>query len=364
MIYREYGKTGKKISILGFGGMRFANVDDSDACVEMMVEAAKGGVNYFDTAPAYFGVKSELAFGRGFAELKSRKLPFYSATKTMASRPKEIRREIEAQLGRLGLSSIDFYHIWCILELENLKARKKDGVLDEFRKLKEEGLIRHIAVSSHLIGDDIRELLEEGVFEGVLFGYSAYNFNAREKAFDAIRKRNLGCVVMNPLGGGIIPQNPSVFEFIRTRPDQDIVEAALHFQFSHKEITCSLVGFGTVEEVRQAVRAAQSFAPVSEREIARIKGGLKEAFADLCTGCGYCDDCPQGVHIPKMMDAYNHGKIYGTARALTERLSWHWNLAPAEAGNCTRCGQCEEACTQHLPIMDRLSEIAGLGAKE
>ncbi len=91
--------------------------------------------------------------------------------------------------------------------------------------------------------------------------------------------------------------------------------------------------------------------------------GKMEAFADLYTGCGYCDDCPQGIPIPKMMDAYNHKKTFGTARALTERLSWHWNLAPAEAGKCTRCGQCEESCTQHLPIMDRLSEIAGIQAK-
>ena len=52
MIYREYGKTGKKVSILGFGGMRFGAVDDLDACVGMMVAAAESGVNYFDTAPA------------------------------------------------------------------------------------------------------------------------------------------------------------------------------------------------------------------------------------------------------------------------------------------------------------------------
>ena len=70
MIYREYGTTGKKCSALGFGGMRFKSIDDTDACVQMMVEAAKGGVNYFDTAPGYFGVKSEQVYGAGFKELR------------------------------------------------------------------------------------------------------------------------------------------------------------------------------------------------------------------------------------------------------------------------------------------------------
>jgi len=77
MIYRNFGKTGKKVSLLGFGGMRFKDIGDHETGVAMMVEAAKGGVNYFDTAPKYFGTKSEVIFGKGFAELKRRKLPFY-----------------------------------------------------------------------------------------------------------------------------------------------------------------------------------------------------------------------------------------------------------------------------------------------
>jgi aryl-alcohol dehydrogenase-like predicted oxidoreductase len=76
MIYREYGTTGKKCSVLGFGGMRFAQIDDHEACVAMMVEAARGGVNYFDTAPAYFGIKSEQVFGEGFSEMRRLGLPF------------------------------------------------------------------------------------------------------------------------------------------------------------------------------------------------------------------------------------------------------------------------------------------------
>ena len=98
MLYKEYGKTGKKLSVVGFGGMRFGSPDDKDACVAMMVEAAKGGINYFDTAPAYFGTRSEERFGNGFRELKRLRLPFYCATKTAKSDEKSIRQEIEQQL--------------------------------------------------------------------------------------------------------------------------------------------------------------------------------------------------------------------------------------------------------------------------
>jgi uncharacterized protein len=363
MIYREYGRTGKKISAIGFGGMRFADVDNREACAAMMAEAAGAGINYFDTAPAYFGKRGEEAFGAGFAELKRRKLPFFSATKTFKSAEADIRRQLDGQLKRLGLEAVDFYHVWCITTLEDWKERKRDGVLAAFRKLKDEHLIRHICVSSHLIGDEIRELLMEGVFEGVLFGYSAYNFNAREKAFEAVAARRLGAVVMNPLGGGLIPQNPRIFDFIRTRKDETVVQAALRFVLSHEAITCALVGFATSAEIRGAVSVVDGFSALPGAEIARIKASLGPAFEDLCTGCRYCDSCPEDIPIPKMMDAYNHRKLEGTEKALRERLDMHWGLAPSAAAACTECGQCEKLCTQHLPIIRRLAEIAALEKK-
>ncbi len=363
MIYREYGKTGKKISVLGFGGMRFKDVKNTDECVEMMREAARAGVNYFDTAPGYFGTKSEKVFGQAFAEFKKQNIPFYCATKTTASDEKSVRKEIDRQLRRLNIDAVDFYHLWCIVSLDDWRQRKEKGVLQTFRKLKDEGLIKHICVSSHLIGEDIRELLMEGVFEGVLFGYSAYNFNTRQAAFQAITKHKIGCVVMNPLGGGIIPNNPDIFDFIKTRPHETVTEAALHFIFSHKEITAALVGFGDREEVREAIKAVETYHEVPTEEIEQIKGRLSSAFQDLCTGCQYCDNCPEGIPIPKLMEAYNQRRLYGNDEALLNRLRWHWAVRTAEAEKCVECGQCEEACTQHLPIIERLKEIVAIGKK-
>jgi hypothetical protein len=357
MLYKNYGKTGKSVSVIGFGGMRFESIDDEDTCVEMMVRAAEGGINYFDTAPLYFGTKSEERFGAGLAELRRRDLPYYLSTKTFATSESAVRKEIDGQLERLGVDHIDFYHIWCITNLDNWRERKNDGVLDAFRKLKDEGIIRHICVSSHLIGDEIRELLMEGVFEGVLFGYSAYNFSTRQKAFDAIREHDLGCVVMNPLGGGLIPNNPDLFSFVKTHDDETTVQAALRFLIAHDDITVSLVGFGSKEHVDEAIAAADGYEPISAEQLAAIKARASANFEGICTGCGYCEGCPEEIPIPKLMDAYNQKLLHGDYKSLLNRLKWHWNVPADEAAKCIECGQCEEACTQHLDITGRLKEI-------
>jgi predicted aldo/keto reductase-like oxidoreductase len=360
MLYREYGQTGKKVSLLGFGGMRFAKIDDHEDCVRMMTAAAEGGVNYFDTAPGYFEIKSETVFGKGFAELRRRKLPFYSATKTFASTGDAIRREIDAQLKRMDVPAIDFYHIWCITSLENWQGRKKDGILKTFRDLKDEGLVRHICVSSHLINEDIKELLLEGVFEGVLFGYSAYNFKTRQKAFDAIREKKLGAVVMNPLGGGLIPQHPELFNFLQ-RPGEGTVAAALRFLWDHQDISVTLVGFQTLEQVREALAAMEAYQPRTAEELEAVKERASVSFEGICTGCAYCDGCPQDIPIPQYMDAYNQKILSADTKGdpIGDRLKWHWSLDRSTAGACVACGQCEQACTQHINIIERLKEIAG-----
>ncbi|MDR1178047.1 MAG: aldo/keto reductase [Spirochaetaceae bacterium] len=360
MLYRDYGKTGKKVSLLGFGGMRFAHIDDHDECIRMMVRAAKGGVNYFDTAPGYFETKSESVFGEGLAELRKRALPYYTATKTFKSTEADLRKEIEGQLRRLNIDAVDFYHVWCITSLDNWQARKKNGILTTLEKFRAEGLIRHICVSSHLIQDEIEELLMEGVFEGVLFGYSAYNFRTREKAFNAVRNKKLGAVVMNPLGGGIIPQHPELFAFLKETADETVAAAALRFLWDHRDISVTLVGFASEADVESALAAMQNYSPSTETALVAKKEKASISLEGLCTGCAYCDDCPQSIPIPRYMDAYNQKLLTTEDSALSQRLAMHWGISPRGAAACIACGQCEAACTQHLPIVRRLAEIAGM----
>jgi len=357
MLYRDYGQTGKKVSLLGFGGMRFSDVDNHDECVKMMLSAAEGGVNYFDTAPGYFGGRSEVVFGKAFPEFKKRNLPFYCASKTFASSESEIRKEIDAQLKRMGIPYIDFYHIWCITSLSSWQQRKNDGIMAAFRKLKDEGLIKHICISSHLIDDEIKELLNEGIFEGVLFGYSAYNFQTRQAAFDVVRERKLGAVIMNPMGGGVIPANPDRFKFIAS-PNESIAVSALRFLWDHKDISSTIVGFSNNDQVVEAVQAMKNYKPRTEAEISAMKAGAQASLEGICTGCVYCDNCPEGIPIPRYMDAYNQKILRGQDDVIASRLRMHWSMDNSLAKKCTACGLCEKACTQHINIIERLKEIA------
>jgi predicted aldo/keto reductase-like oxidoreductase len=142
------------------------------------------------------------------------------------------------------------------------------------------------------------------------------------------------------------------------RPGEGIVAAALSFLWDHPDISTTVVGFQNVEQVRDALAAMEAFKPRTAAELAEVKKGLT-AVEGLCTGCGYCDDCPQGVPIPKFMEAYNQ-KILNPLEKdpIGDRPKWHWNIERSVAAKCTACGQCEKACTQHLNIIERLREIS------
>jgi hypothetical protein len=358
MIYRMYGSTGVEVSAIGFGGMRF-DEEKPDSRASMVKAAYDAGINYFDTAPGYG--ESEKIFGTAFKQMKKTRSqkPFYVSTKSMKDEPQLVRKDIETSLKRMGLDYIDFYHFWYVLSLDEYQRRKANGVLKEFEKLKSEGLIKHICVSTHMTGPDISKMLRDYPFEGILLGYSAMNFAYREAALDAAAKLNRGVVIMNPLGGGLIPQNPERFAFVKTRPDESVVEGALRFLLNDRRITIALVGFGRQSQIKEAVSAVDGYKPIPQKTIKKIRDALNESFNELCTVCRYCDDCPQGIPVPKLMDTYNHYVLTGKEADAVFRLEMHWgfDLGDDFLQNCTECGLCEDACTQKLPIRARLKTL-------
>jgi len=358
MEYRQYGRTGKKVSVVGFGAMRFENPDDMDSMAEAVYLAYKLGINYFDTAPAYCKDKSEDIVG--MAVRKMTPGTFYVSTKCGDSDGGRLRASLERSLKRLNVPRIHFFHIWCVLTMDDWRNRKSGGAVAAALKARDEGLIEHLAVSSHLPGDKLKEVLAEGVFEGVTLGYCAINFPYRLSAVEEAGKLGLGLVTMNPLGGGIIPANAERFGYIKGPGDRSVVEAAIRFNISHPAVTCALVGCSNARHVRQAAAAAEGFRPYPPEHVEAVRSRVMEQFNGLCTGCGYCLPCPSDVDIPKLMDAYNMSILESKPTSISDRLNWHWGMKPEAARLCSLCGACEERCTQHLPIMERLKEIASL----
>lgn len=357
MIYRPYGKTGIDVSVLGFGGMRFADQNNVDECASLVTAAYDAGVTYFDTAIGYG--KSEELFGVALKQMKKTRAarPFYVATKTFAGDESSLRKELETSLTRMGLDYIDFYHVWCILSPDAWKQRQP--VVKAFEKLRSEGLVKHICVSSHMTGPEIQSMLDDYDFAGVLLGYSPMNFSYREAAVEAAAKKNMGVVVMNPLGGGLIPQHPDRFSFVKSRSDETAVEGALRFLINDPRITVTLVGLSSQAQLTEAIRAVDGYAAIPETKIKQIRDSIKASFNELCTGCRYCDECPEDIAVPKFMDAYNQYMLSGKGEDIINRLNWHWGVGPDSdiLSKCVECGRCETACTQHLPIIKRLKEI-------
>jgi predicted aldo/keto reductase-like oxidoreductase len=117
---------------------------------------------------------------------------------------------------------------------------------------------------------------------------------------------------------------------------------------------------GSKAEVDENILAANEYTELSDQRMEDIKRHLYSSLNDMCTGCGYCEGCPVEIPIPRMMDSYNMKILSGEEQEITNRLKYHWGIKAKLAAECIECGQCEERCTQHLPIIERLKEIANL----
>jgi len=354
MEYRTY--KGRRTAALGFGGMRFEDPDNIEKSAETVLRAYELGITYFDTAPGYCKDKSEIIMGEAIKEMKKGSTPFTISTKSSRADGGELREQLETSLKRLNVDTIDYFNCWYVLTKKDWENRKKKGAVQAILKAKEEGLIRHAVFSTHLPGPHIREVIEEGYFEGVTLGYSIINFPFRQEGIEAASQRDMGVVVMNPLGGGVIPQNEDRFGFLKSHKDQNMVDAALHFLLSDPRITVSLVGFRNIADVESAVASVDKFKSYSDDQISRIKNRVETEFNELCTSCMYCNVCPEDIPVWSFMESWNNLKLRGSD-AVGDRIKYHWGTDISELDKCTGCLKCERACTQKLPILERFEDL-------
>ena len=369
MYYKQYGNTDMKVSAVGLGTMRYDEEDIKaghlEKCAEIPLYAFEKGINYWDTAPFYCEDKSEIVTGIALSQIKRSEVYVTSKTNLgtidAGDHPTkdDFRRRLEMSLDRLRTDYIDFYHMWCMLSLKSWE-KHMDAVYGFFEDAKREGLIRNIVFSSHMQGNDIETVVDSGKFKGMLIGYNALNYRFRQSGIEAAYQNGMGVAAMNPLGGGLIPANQEAFAYLAKGTELTVAQAALRFVASHREITVTLAGCTTKEHIDDAVRAVEGLEEKPAREIVKEYEGRGVSLNDLCTGCSYCKGCPNDIPIPKYMDAYNHKILTGDEKGIKDRMDNHWGISKEKAEECIACGKCEEQCTQHLPIIDRLREIAAL----
>ena len=369
MFYKQYGDTQMKVSAIGFGCMRYPEKDvaagNFEKCAQLPLYAYEKGINYFDTAPFYCEDKSEIITGMAIAQMPREKI--FVSSKTNFGTLNNVITEasfmnrLEQSLDRLKTDYLDFYHLWCLLNLESYEEQM-EALYGFFEKAKAQGLIRNIVFSSHMQGNDIERVVESGKFKGMLIGYNALNYRFRQSGIEAAHRNGMGVVVMNPLGGGLIPAAADRFRYLAGESELTVPQAALRFVASHKEITIALNGFSEKSHIDDAVKAVENLKERPAAEIVKEFEAIGVGANDLCTGCGYCKGCPMDIPIPKFMDAYNQLILSGESDSIMDRVKYHWSIDPSLAETCIACKKCEKQCTQHIPIIERLAEISALQA--
>ena len=374
MIYRELGKSGIKVSALGFGAMRLPMVKigaeeyvDLDRAVEAIQLAFERGVNYVDTGFLYCSTESEIAVGRALRGWRDKVTVTTKATKQRMENPGDMWRMLEHQLRKVDIDYFDFYCCHGIAWDNVHEIDKKTGWLSDLMRAKEQGLAKHVGFSFHDDPEGMIKLVDLGYFEMVTCQYNYLDQkNADSMAY--ANEKGLGVVVMGPVGGGRLAGLPG---FLRDRPGIDTSSAAglaLRFVLSNPSVHVALSGMGSREMVEENVAAAEA-GPLSESE----REALLELLADTeklaelyCTGCGYCMPCEQGVDVPSRFEAMNYYKVYGLEEHAksTYREVRAGERKKEGAGECVACRECEEKCPQNIPIVEQLQEAeAALGGE-
>jgi len=357
--YRAYGKTGKKVSALGYGAMRLP-FDDPEQSVALLRLGMDLGINYIDSAFVYGGEgRSERYIGEA---IKDRRDQVFIATKN----PLEDEtaegwwRRLETSLERLQTDYIDFFKVVHALTWE-VYTRVYEPVLHQLAlKARDQGMIRHLTFSSHDAPEGIIKLIDTGIFDGMLVQYNLLD-RRNEEAIAHAHEKGMGVEIMGPLGGGRLglasERVRSLLAGAASTP-----ETALRFVLANPNVTIAFSGMGARRQVEENCAVASREGPLSEQESQAIAQALEEnrRLADLyCTGCNYCMPCPQGVAIPDIFAAMNYYRVWGLtehARQLYRALGPGPKQGKLNASACVECGECEEKCPQHIKIIEQLKE--------
>ena len=365
MQYTPLGSTGLEVSRLGFGAMRLPTREDGEVDLEKSAEFMRRafdlGVNFVDSQFHYCGDQSEPAVGKA---VQGRREQVIIQTKACYyDRPKykpgeSHRSRLEETLLRLGTDYLDIY----LMHSLKMDRWEDFGVewMEEAMRARDEGLIGCIGFSSHDTPENVKKLIDLGLFEVVLMQYNLLD-RRYEDTFAYAREKGMGAMVMGPVGGGRLAGPSPELRSVTPSSVQTSADLALRFVLSNPNIDCAFSGMRSFEEVDENCRIASDETSLSDEERAAVVALLKEKskLSDLyCTGCNYCSPCPHGVAISPIFSAMALHKVWGlteAARALYARLRPDSDgRRPADA--CQECGECEPKCPQDIPIRERLKE--------
>jgi predicted aldo/keto reductase-like oxidoreductase len=361
MIYSTLGRTGLRVSRLGFGAMRLPMKDGNvvrDKAIPMIHYAFEHGVTYIDTAVGYCNSDSQRVVGEALKGWRD-KVVLSTKNHCYEADEKAWWTHLENSLERLDVGRIDIYNTHGVNE-----KTYDEAVVPHIRgwleKALDQGLIGHICTSFHGTKEFLRRLVDDGLYESLTIQYNLLNREFEDEIAYA-KSKGMGVVCMGPVGGGRLGGHSEVLEHIVPEISR-IPELALRFVLANPNVDVALSGMSTMDHVKEnvAIVAADRTLDGAERKLIDDHAArVKEMSKLYCTGCRYCMPCEQCVDIPKVFSLYNLGRVYGLwdhARAEYARLIEGQNDEQRVADACVECGLCSPKCPQHIDIPKELKD--------
>jgi len=397
MEYRINNRNGDKVSLLGYGCMRWQmkkgpdgrDVIDQESVNELVDYAMAHGVNYYDTSPAYLQGQSEMAAGEALS--KYPRSSYYIATKLSNfgdSSDKASLQMYRDSFEQLRTDYFDYYLLHSIGRggYNAFKRRYEDnGMMEFLLKEREAGRIRNLGFSFHGNKNEFDTLLAldekyHWDFVQIEMNYwdwqhadGVRNVNA-DYLYEQLDKKEMPIVVMEPLLGGRLSSPPEsvVNRFKERDPDASAASWAFRFVGTYPRILSALSGMTYMEHLVDNVKTFSGFTPLTEEELEFMQE-MANIMADFptinCTDCKYCMPCPYGINIPAIFAHYNKCVNEGlvaqsSAQEDYKKLRRQYLLSydraiPSlrQADHCISCGECLSHCPQSIAIPTELRRI-------
>lgn len=354
---------------LGFGLMRLPVLDANDpasfdeAQICRMADAfLASGFTYFDTAYVYHSGKSEEMFRKAVTERYPREA-FFIADKLPTfclKAPEDLPRIFQEQLDRTGLTYFDNYLLHC-LDKENYAIAERLGGFDFCLEQKRLGKIRHFGFSFHDTPELLDEILTkhpEAEFVQLQINYLDWESEKVQsrRCYETARRHGKDVIIMEPVKGGSLAHVPADAEarLKALEPEMSVPSWAIRFAASLPGTVMVLSGMSNLEQLSDNIGYMRDFRPLTEAETKlclEIGGQIAHQNDIACTACHYCTEgCPMSIAIPEYFALMNRQADIAEYTALT--------VENGRASDCIECGQCEEHCPQHLPIIDLLKKVS------
>lgn len=384
MLYRNLGQTGEKVSILGFGCMRFPTIDNKPDQInekettKMLEFGIDNGINFIDTAYSYHGTDfdnggmSEPFLGEflqtGFREkvLLSTKLPSW-----IVEKKEDMEYFLDQQLERLQTDKIDLYLLHSLKE-DYWKNLTSLDVFEFMDTIQNDGRVKYIGFSFHDELDLFLEILDSYDWDVALtqMNYLDENYQSGINGLQYLSSIGMGNVVMEPLRGGTLVNNiPSEIKRLwdTSKIKRSPVEWAFRYLWNMEGISSVLSGMSSLEQVKENIAIAKNGYPNSLTDeeknlIKEVRMKYKERKDIDCTLCSYCMPCKQKVDIPNCFKEYNIAKMLDDVKASSMQ---YFTLLNEEnhASSCTECGDCVKMCPQMINIPEELKKVKELFGK-